>query len=352
MKYLSKLGETMLLDEFSRELRGRSLSFLWRQWAQLGLASANVEHRDGWIIDPESLLLITCTAGRWDPRLFDETLDWVMKNCRFLNIPRLKSLIKKHHFHNERIFGALASTVASRNKRLNWRFPYPELESDAVPLFYDQNGDPIQGFGTLDEIFLSFGYQRGAIQLRGLSRRFNPVTPETSLLRLRSLLGISARVEILLYLLTHKTGHPSGIARDTGYSQKNVQDTLVDMSATEIVGVAALRGRKKDYFIREKDRSPFLHNLKKPPRWITWPPLLSALEKLLISLDTMSRKKQSSLLLSSNLRQLMKEITPNVELAGFGEYLSDPSIFSGDSYTQIFFMDVLRLFEALNTPRG
>lgn len=342
----------MLLDEFNRELRGRSLSFAWRQWAQLGLASANVEHRDGWIIDPESLLLFTCTMGRWNPRLLDETIDWTIKNCRFINIPRLKSLIKKHRFCNEMIFGALANVVMSKNKRLNWKFPIPELESDAAPLFFDQNNHPIHGYGTLDETFLHFGYQRGAIQLRGLSRQFNPVMSETSLLRLRSLFGISARVEILLYLLTNKSGHPSGIARDTGYSQKNVQDTLVDMAATEIVNVAALTGRKKIYFISEKHRPPFLYQPTKPPRWITWAPLFSSLEKLVVSLHELSGKEQSSLLLSSNLRQLMKGIMPDIEHAGFGEHLSDPTVFPGEAYTQVFYEDILRLFEALNTPRA
>jgi hypothetical protein len=341
----------MLLNEFNRELRARSLSFLWRQWAQLGLASANVEHRDGWIIDPEPLLLMSCTVGRWDPRLFDETMDWTLKNCRFINIPRLKSLIKKYGFYNERIIGALANSVMSKNKRLSWRFPFPTIESQAVPLFFDQEGHPMGGYGTSDEIFLRFGYQRGTIQFRGLSRQFNPVMSEASVLRLRSLLGISARVEILLYLLTHKTGHPSGIARDTGYSQKNVQDTLVDMSATEIVNVGALAGRKKAYFIRERHRSPFLYQTKKPPRWITWAPLLSSLEKILISLDEMVAKKQSPLLLSSNLRQLMKGIIPSIENAGFGEYLSDPTVFPGEDYAQVFYDDVFRIFKALNTPR-
>ena len=82
-------------NEFSKEIRARILHFLWRQWAQLGLASAQVEQRDNWIVDPEALILATCEFGRYDARLFDEMLDWLLINANFVNIPRAKSLKKR-----------------------------------------------------------------------------------------------------------------------------------------------------------------------------------------------------------------------------------------------------------------
>ena len=71
----------MLLKDFNSELRNRMHAFLWRQWGQLGLASASVESKDEWVIDPEALLLLTGTLGRWDPRLFDEVIVWILKNA-------------------------------------------------------------------------------------------------------------------------------------------------------------------------------------------------------------------------------------------------------------------------------
>jgi hypothetical protein len=337
-------------SEFSREIRERLLSFLWRQWAQLGLASATAGKRDGWVIDPEALLLLTCTAGRWDPRLFDETMDWTNRNSRFINMPRLKSLLKRYGFRSGQVCGAMAAVIVSGNSRLTWRFSPPEQQPGTIPLFYDQQGRPMAAFGHMDEVFLSFGYERGPVQLRGLSRQFNAVMPEASLLRLRSLFGISARAEIVLYLLTHKMSHPSEIARDTGFSQKNVQDTLVDTAASGIVHVAALKGRKKNYFIREKDRGPFLHQPNNPPRWVTWAPLLSVLEELLLSLYDLSEKEMSPILHSSRLRQLMKVLRPGVEASGFGEYLSDAASFPGEQYKDVFVEDIRRLFSELNTP--
>lgn len=339
----------MLPSEFNFEIRERLLSFLWRQWAQLGLASAEVARRDGWAIDPEALLLLTCTAGRWDPRLFDEAIDWTNKNSRFINIPRLKSLLKRYGFRSGQICGAIINIIISENRRLTWRFPPPEPKPKTIPLFYDPQGRPMVVPAHMDDIFLKFGYERGPIQLRGLSRQFNAVMPETSLLRLRSLFGISARAEIVLYLLTHNMSHPSEIARDTGFSQKNIQDTLVDMAASGIVHVAALTGRKKSYFIRKQDRRPFLYQPDNPPRWMTWSPLLRVLEELHLSMQELSEKKISSLLLSSKLRQLTKELRPGIESSGFGECMSDPASYPGEGYRDIFIEDVLQLFSKLNT---
>lgn len=340
----------MLPSEYSREVREKLLLFLWRQWAQLGLASASVEERDGWVIDPEALLLLTCTAGRWDPRLFDETIDWTNKNSRFINMPRLKSLLKRYGFRSGQVCGAIATIIASESSRLTWRFIPPEVKPTTTPLFFDPQDRPMASFSHMDEIFLNFGYERGPVQLRGLSRQFNAVMPETSLLRLRSLFGISARAEVVLYLLTHKMSHPSEIARDTGFSQKNVQDTLVDMAASGIVHVAALKGRKKSYFIREQDRRPFLYQPEQPPRWVTWAPLLRVLEDLLLSLQDLSEKEISPLLLSSKLRQLLKALRPGIEASGFGECLSDAASFPGELYKDIFVEDIRRLFNELNTP--
>lgn len=338
----------MLLEEFRTKTGEALLSFLWRQWAQLGLASAAAEQRDGWAIDPEALLLLTCTVGRWDPRLFDEVIDWTHKNCRFLNIPRLRSLLKRQKFHSEMICNAIARTVVSENKRLNWRCPYPEQPPETESLFFGVHGQPMSGFGPTDKIFMKFGYERGPVELRGYSRQFNAVMPESALLRLRSLFGVTARAEIVLYLVTHEMAHPSGIAKDTGFSQKNIQDTLVDMTASGIVHCAALEGRKKSYFIHSKQRAPFLYQPEDPPLWVTWPPLFSALEELWLALHDLENRKLSQTLLSSNLRRLMKSLRPRIAASGFGECLSDPATFPGEQYTDVFKEDIGRLLGRLN----
>jgi hypothetical protein len=48
-----------------------------------------------WMIDPEALLLATCTFGRYEPRLFDEVLDWMRTNGWVMNTQRLGTVLRE-----------------------------------------------------------------------------------------------------------------------------------------------------------------------------------------------------------------------------------------------------------------
>ena len=328
------------LQGFSASLAERVNWFLWRQWSQLGVASASAERRDGWALDPEALLLLSATFARCDPRLFDEIMDWLARNASFMNVPRLKSVTRRFGFQGQRVIGAMAAIVSAQNTRLNWRFPEPTRDGVAHPLFMRTDGTPLPEYGEPDPTFLRFGFSRGRVEVRGLSSRFDPLMPECALLRLRALFGISARAEILLYLLTHESGHPSGIARETGFSQKNVQDTLVDMTASGFVRSVRLEGRKKSYLIPEADRARFLGNQERPPRWVTWPPLLRGMELLWAEMREIETRATSDLLLASELRRLADRLRPLAEQGGHVASLSDPAAHPGTAYADVFHEEV------------
>jgi hypothetical protein len=305
----------------------------------VGLASVSVEPRDAWIVDPEALLLLSATFARHDPRLFDEIMDWLLKNAAFVNIPRLKSLLRHFGFSGQRVIAAIAARVMQSDRRLNWRIPGQRIQEEAVVLFLNDDGTPLPDFGTPDSGFLGFGFKRGRVELRGLSRRFNPVMPECALLRLRALFGTSARADVMLYLLTHDVAHPSGIARETGFSQKNIQDTLVDMAASMIVKTVQFEGRMKHYFVLKEDRSLFLYHPDVSgllPRWVTWPPVFRALEILLSEMRRLESQQLSDLLLASELRRLMERIRPLANQAGGDKIFSDETHFPVAAYTPVF----------------
>ena len=81
----------MLISELKERARQGLLEFAWRQWAQVGV-SANVVNFDRWAIDPEALILSTIQVAQDDPRLFDETLDWLASNRRLVTMQRLGNL--------------------------------------------------------------------------------------------------------------------------------------------------------------------------------------------------------------------------------------------------------------------
>jgi hypothetical protein len=84
----------MLISEIRDEVGQGLLDFAWRQWAQIGV-SATVEGADGWVVDPEALILFTIGIARRDPRLFDEMLDWMAFNHELLSTQRLRNLAGK-----------------------------------------------------------------------------------------------------------------------------------------------------------------------------------------------------------------------------------------------------------------
>ena len=108
------------LKTFKAEYQNHLLNFLWRQWSSLGVAGQS-RGDDVWIIDPESLLLFTCTLGRHEPRLFDEVLDWFQENGRFINILRLKRILGKEKFAGARVLAAIAGLMSKGTDVTKWK---------------------------------------------------------------------------------------------------------------------------------------------------------------------------------------------------------------------------------------
>lgn len=343
----------MLLPEFNSCFKDLLIDFLWRQWIQLGVqASGSIDDRDEWIIDPEALWLFTAGLGREDPRLFDLSIEWLVQNSAFVNLPRLKSLLRQYGFESECVVAAMAATVREQNKRLKWHFPKVRIPDDPIPLFrHSFEKGMVSECCSADPIFEQYGLLRGPVEIRKLARRFNYTMSESALLRLRALIGLNARAEIYAYLCTHPNGHPSGIARETGYSQKNIQDIITDMSAAHIVVSAQLVGRKKIYLINPHERGILLYNHKNPPCWIIWPPVLRALEILYLRCRELEDLQMSDLFLSGRLRELLDQIRPLLELEEQSFMLSCDTSLTGSAFNSNFFEKVLELFSfRLNVP--
>lgn len=331
------------LKEFRTEFLELLLDLLWRQWSALGVAghAAGVEAR---IVDPEALLLLTCTVGRHEPRLFDEALDWLQENGRFINIMRLKRILRTENFAGQRTLSAVAACLSKGAEAMKWK-----LLADAAPkspaaekFFISPDGKPLPVVGTPEPHFARYGFQRGPLRLRGHSRPFGPTHPATLALQLRALFGINVRCEIVLYLLTHEAAHPSQIAREAYYFERAVQGTLVDMSRSGIVQLRA-SGRQKHYWLLQSHWAALLNRPEPFPQWITWPPLFSALERVWLKLNDPRLETLDPLLQSSELRQLMVEVRPAIERSRFDKKLSDDRHYLGEKYLPVFMADMKNL---------
>lgn len=333
------------LKIFKEEYQSLLVNFLWRQWSALGVAG-QADAGDNWIIDPEALLLFTCTIGRCEPRLFDEVLDWLRENGRFINGMRLKRMLRMESFAGERALGAVASVLAQGAEAMKWRLlaktPPPFTTTEAF--FFGPDGRPLPVVGESEPGFARFGFRRGPLRLRGYSQKFRAAQPSNLALQLRALFGITARCEIVLYLLTHEAAHPSQIAREAFFFDRAVQGTLVDMLQSGVVQLRS-RGREKHYWLLQKPWADLLNRPEPFPLWITWPPLFSALEKIWLKLNDPRLETLDPLLQSSELRQLMMEVRPAFERARFDRALSDDRNYVGEKYLPVFLEDVSKLLQ-------
>jgi hypothetical protein len=96
------------------ELQSRLASFLWGQWAQMGIL-ATAERNDRWAADPEALLLLSFEVGRDEPRLFEEVLDWLVRNERLVSIQRLRNLVRDDD--DRALVEAVAGWLGQRRRR-------------------------------------------------------------------------------------------------------------------------------------------------------------------------------------------------------------------------------------------
>src|SRR5580692_7384971 len=94
----------MLLKDFREALLDRLLMFLWRQWSALGVLGASATEEE-WIIDPEPLLVFSLELARYEPRLFDEILAWLVVNGELLDTARLRRILLKQDVSVVRVVG-------------------------------------------------------------------------------------------------------------------------------------------------------------------------------------------------------------------------------------------------------
>ncbi len=336
------------LKNFNVSFQEQLLKFLWRQWSSLGVAGyGSVE--DWRAIDPEALLLLSCSIARYDARLFDEILDWLDVNSELMNIQRIKTILKDEEFSGSNVFSAIASLMSSRKKFSKWstaeKWERNRTDVKMESLFFEIDGQPLAMFGKPEEHFFKHGLARGKIIFRKHSQLLRGNHLYTILFKLRLLFGITARSEIILYLLSHDSAHPSEIARQTYYSQKTVQDTLVEMSKSGMIFVRPV-GKEKHYWVKAEEWMGFLgYDARERPQWVNWPKIFSAFDAISLKLNQKSFISLEPVMQASELRELMRKVRTRIESAGFAKALSDDKLYLGESYKNVFLSDINKLLE-------
>ncbi len=295
------------LQHFRNDYLEILLGFLWREWTALGVAG---QERGGLrhVVDPEALLLFTCSLGRYDQRLFDEVLDWLTKNGRFLNVQRMKNILGKEDFGGGKVLSAVADWLSEQSDPQKWRLlaRIGGHTSELQSLFYLPDGRPLPQTSDSDAVFRKHKLTRNPITLRGYAQAFASDATPCLFLRMRALFGLNARSDVLTYLALNKTGHPRQVARELYYSQKAIHDVMTDMACSGVV--LSSRGARERTFRIDPDALPFLTGKIEVSGWINWPILLSSAEAVWRLTEELCSADLDSLVQSSEVTLAMKPL--------------------------------------------
>ena len=290
------------------------VDFLWRQWSALGVQGPSVARED-WVIDPEALLVFTFEIGRYDPRLFDEAMDWLVRNGQWIDIQRLRGILRSGGDETCRLMGAVSEFLASHGRERKWKnlanLYFKDIPAEREPLFYLRYEKKYSTgiLGPVDEIFSQYGFFRGLLKPSGKLTEVRSTAKSNIRFMLRGLFGVGSRAECILYLLTHDAGHPSEVAKAIGLSVRGTQDALIELAKSGLV-LTRIKGKRKiEYWLSQGQWWEFLSKGSieefKRPVWIDWIALFKGLLTVWTALLEIG-ETESEYIKSSKLRDAME----------------------------------------------
>ncbi|MGH2378328.1 MAG: hypothetical protein ACRDGT_07610 [Candidatus Limnocylindria bacterium] len=233
------------------EFKDLLLDLLWSLWEELGVPGT-VRRRHGDVfIDPEPLVLFTALHGRLDPRLRDESIDWVITHGEYVSKARIKNLRKSWSAEEDTSFARYAATVNA----------YTEL-----------------GWPDDDATVLSFRPRARAV-LRDLAP-----TPLLSL-RIRAMFGVSARAELIRVFVSNPDAAftATELAEETAYVRRQVVRALESLQLAGLIRSLRAGANTRFELARGADLAALVG--PRPARSPRWQAVLLVFKEILDLLD-------------------------------------------------------------------
>jgi hypothetical protein len=311
LRSLSISGLAMDLTAFSEQLRGQLLGFAWDEWAQMGLSGVS-RSRSRWAQDPEALIVFTLDVARSDPRLFDELLDWMLRNESLLTVRRLRAVCIDDT-DSALVAGAVAWLARRRPRARLTGSDRLSAPRDLEALF--EGGARVR---NPDPDFAAAGFIRPVFEPSAKSLAPDFTSPINLAFRLRAMLGVGIRAEVVRILLC--TDAPqmtaSALARASVYAKRNVHDALTGLVDAGVVSAFTVGGEQR-YTIDKPAWGALLGIAAgEMPRHKEWPQLLGVLRTTLRWSRRDDVAMASEYMQASAARQLLEALRPELAFAG------------------------------------
>ena len=270
------------MTRLRHEVDAYALDLAWSLWAELGV-DGTVRRHDWQAIDLEPLIIFTAHLGDVDNRLRASTIDWCITNARFASAFRLRNLADHASPATRAAFGRYAATVRAHSKA-----PWPG-EGDPLTLFHPE--------------------RIGSPDLR---------RPSLIQLRLRALVGVSARAEILKLMLADpdRPQSASTLAEDAAYGKGSVAKALDMLTMAGIVQVQPHANRLLYRLARPGELAQTLQWL--PSVFPDWWPIFRIAERLMDYARSAPGAASKRL---DNLRALLQQIDHDLHRLGLAEHV-------------------------------
>jgi hypothetical protein len=269
------------------DLHAPLIELAWCLWSELGLSGWGHRH-EHWLVDPEPLIIFTAWLGDDDARLRTESTDWCVQFAPMISATRLSNLQAGTNEATRQRLGELAAIVSAHSS-VRWKLG--EATNAARPTSPEHPQFVPTGRSRLESF-------RGASRLS---------------LRLRAVLGVGARAEIVRTLL--EPGTPprtaADLAEETAFKKRYLASALEMLQRGGVVD-----GEKVRKEIRFRlDRTNAWRELlgEAPaiwPRWIHILPLLTDVVDVLERVESLSPRVQAV-----ELHRAAESLVPRIKKA-------------------------------------
>lgn len=244
----------MSVIKYKEQLYAAVESLLWRQWAELGVAAYAERGTSAHVLDPDALLLFTSVFGRYNQRLYDLVAQWLEQYGRLINPTRIKALQKKTAVYDSSALGYWAA-LCVRGGDTRWKYLADagvQRSATPRPLFVDALDGSAPYYREHDTLALQYGWQRNPYISTKKCLTHLPESPATLLLRLRSMMGSTARAEIILLLMEGACSLPQ-LAQRSAFARSSVKAVIDELLLGNTITEIRAGGRASSYLLAERD---------------------------------------------------------------------------------------------------